>query len=94
MNRYQMTKVTKSATRGDVWSKPIYLDDSVTMFSALQEGVDLAKEAGADIRFDAFNSSLGRWQHICEIHPDGTATDSFGDTARWTGDKGKYWEKV
>lgn len=74
-------------------ARPVYLHDDSNMFDAIIMSIDLARELSTDVLFHAFSPYSG-WQYIHTAHPDGTATNAFGNRQRFTGNRHKYWEPV
>ena len=65
------------------------------MFDGLQYGVNMAQQTATNVSHYVYNHPLGHWDAICLHHPDGTSTNSFGQTQRFTGDRnGHWWQEV
>ncbi len=74
-------------------ANPVYLHDDSDMFDAIFMSIDMACELGTDVLLHVFSPYVG-WQYIHPAHPDGTATNFFGNRQRFTGDRLNYWEPV
>ncbi|MGM9860480.1 MAG: hypothetical protein ACI31C_06970 [Muribaculaceae bacterium] len=91
--KYQFTPRYYHPDGGYHDAHSVYLHDDSTMFDAIFMGIDMARELGTDVLFFAYSPYAG-WQYIHTSHPDGTATNAFGNRQRFTGDRLKYWEPV
>ena len=91
--KYQLTPRYSRPNGNYHDANPVYLHDDSDMFDAIFMSIDMARELGTDVLFFAYSPYVG-WQYIHTAHPDGTATDSFGNYKRFTGDRHTYWEPV
>lgn len=72
---------------------PLYVEKGTPILDAIIMGFDLAREFHTDVLFAAFAPAV-KWQHLHTLHPDGTATDAFGNHLRFTGNALRFWDKV
>lgn len=91
--KYQLTPRYSRPNGNYHDANPVYLHDDSDMFDAIFMSIDMACELGTDVLFHAYSPYVG-WQYIHTAHPDGTATNSFGNRQRFTGDRLNYWEPV
>lgn len=83
--------------------KPMHRDENgrivfgtpVRVEGPMIEGQRTANEMAVEKKCDVRHECYGhKWTILGVYHPDGTATDSFGDTRRFTGNARCPWEEL
>ncbi|MBD5401564.1 hypothetical protein HDR58_02015 [bacterium] len=69
-------------------------DELGPMFDGQVLARDMARTMQADVEHRVYNNELHKWDYLGTFHPDGTATDSFGQTRRFIEDPARPWAEI
>lgn len=81
---HRLVPMTRSKRGGIVPHAEIL--EEMPMFQAQSLAAGIARTRQCDVEHSAYNDYLRKWDVLGTYHADGTCTDAFGDTRRFTGD--------